>query len=353
MKVLIDTQPLYNANAIRGVGVYTRYLIQALKDLKLDDIEVITSDQADINYFAAKSSVDIIHYPFFDLFKNTLPLFHSGRQKIIVTIHDVIPLLFPEHYPVGIRGNIAFSLQKLALKNVSAVLTDSQASKTDIVKYLSMPAEKVHVVYLAGNPEIQQVSKSKQLEMKKKYNLPEKYILYVGDINYNKNIPELIKALTFIDESVHLVCLGKNFRSQGIPEWHAIRSTIDKYKLASRVHFISNLSKNSTGELSAFYSAADCYVQPSLYEGFGLPVLEALQCDTKVVASQNSSLTEIGGEVVEYCQPTAKDIGDKVEKVLKEGRSENWSKKVREHLGKFSWKKTAVETAEVYKKMKN
>lgn len=370
MIVLLDTSPLTNANSIRGVGVYTRFLSRELKKLETNDLKIITSDDPGLEHFANKPRADVVHYPFFDLFFHTLPIrpllsgslrsrdvlptaWGDRQKRTVVTIHDVIPLLFPEQYPVGIRGKLHHQLQRLALSQIDAVVTDSQASKNDIVRLLNVPSDKVHVVYLAGNPEIKSVVSSQVSGVKRKYKLPQKYLLYVGDINYNKNIPELIKSLTFIDESVHLVCVGKNFKPQAIPEWQRIQLIVESEKLKDRVHFISNLGSNANQDLSAIYTGAECYVQPSLYEGFGLPVLEALQCETPVVCAKNSSLTEIGGQVVEYVLTDAKSIAKGIQIVLhSKYKTQSWKTAVRKHLENFSWVQTAKQTSQVYMQLR-
>ena len=348
MNVLLDTSPLQNANSIRGVGVYTRFLEQYLRK----------SESSQFHFFDSESrpngtKIDIIHYPFFDLFFRTLHTKRNSDQKIVVTIHDVIPLLFSDNYPVGVRGKVNVWLQKKSLKNTDAVVTDSFSSKKDIHKYLKIPLHKIHVIYLAGNPQISQRSQQKISTVKKNYNLPERYLLYVGDINYNKNVVSLIEALTLVDESIHLVCVGKNFTYQPIPEWARISETISKYNLTNRIKLISQLGQDATADLSAIYSGALAYTQPSLYEGFGLPVLEALKCLTPVIAADNSSLKEIGGDVVVFSGTSAKELAKHISiLVSKDLRSdEKWREKVSKHLQQFSWTKTAKQTFNLYQQL--
>lgn len=358
MRVLLNTLPLHNANAIRGVGVYTRFLSEALEQLQTDDDQFIT--RADIgleqlNAIMAKKGIDIIHYPFFDLFQHTLPLpieqkiIGKSKQKVIVTIHDVIPLLYPDHYPVGIKGSFHFFLQKQALKSVDAIITDSETSKNDISKLLSIPDEKITSIPLAGNPQLQKSNTGTVTKVRSRFQLPEHFVLYVGDINYNKNIPALIDALQMIDETVHLVCVGKNFYPHSIPEWDAIASVLEPVK--SRVHFLTEVAKDDTHTLSALYTACDLYVQPSLYEGFGLPLLEAMQCNALVVSSNTPALKEIGGEGVLFVEPTATEIASGIAQVMSfsEQKKHQLKTKNQETLNQFSWKQTAQQTIQVYK----
>ncbi len=344
MKVLIDTSPLKNENAIRGVGVYTKFLTEQFAQKNFSDIHLVSN---------ASDNPDLIHYPYFDLFFPTLPILLSSPFKRVVTIHDVIPLLFPDHYKPGLKGTLNHFRQKSALRFIDAVITDSEASKRDIEKYLGISSEKIHVVYLAGNPKITEVSTAKQQEVKTKYGLPQKYILYVGDINFNKNVPELISALKFLPEELSLVCVGKNFKPQDIPEWHAIESMVQT--VLGRTTFITDLGSDATSDLSAIYSGATAYVQPSLAEGFGLPVLEAMQTKTLVVSAQNSSLIEVGGSCVKYVDTTAESIAEGVQKVLKLSQTEKKQLTEKAHLWskQFSWQKTAEKTMTVYKKVLN
>ena len=342
--VLMDTLPLGTGHAARGIGSYTRNLLEQLEDTR--DLTILRSSSVT----DSSNKPDIIHYPFFDLFFNTLPLIKTA--KTVVTIHDVIPLVYPEHYRPGLKGKLRFQLQKLSLKTVSAVLTDSEHSKKDIISYLGVPEDKIHVVYLAANPELEPVSEYAVTKLRKKYSLPKQYLLYVGDINYNKNIPQLIKTLKFLPESVHLVCVGKNFQPQDIPEWHWVEQQTALSNVSERIHFLPSILVDAADELSALYSGALAYIQPSLYEGFGLPVLEAMRCKTPVISSNRSSLPEVAGAEAMLVEPTAEAFAAAVLEVME------WSMTKREKIVSsasrwqrtFSWKKTAQQTHEVYQK---
>ncbi len=346
IKVLLDSSPLHNANAIRGVGVYTRFLSQALAKKKTE-VELMLAKKLDGSF-----KPDLIHYPFFDLFFPTLPLIKKGRT--VVTIHDVIPLLYPQFYKVGKRGRLSLVKQKLALKNVDAVITDSESSKTDIAKHLGVKMEKIHVVPLAGNPEIKAPSDDTIKSTARKYKLPQKYLLYVGDINYNKNLPQLIKTLKFLPKDIKLVCLGKNFFPQDIPEWQWIEAQIALSDVAKRVKFITNLAGNDALALSAIYAGALAYIQPSIYEGFGLPILEAMSAGTPVICADNSSLTEVTSRsaiVVEEAK--AENFAAGVEQVLVWKRTDRkkFIERASKHAAKFTWAKTAAATIAVYRKI--
>lgn len=340
MKVFIETSPLNNAHAIRGIGVYTKYIVEGLHELQHDNFQLVNN----------RDNADLIHYPFFDLFWPSLPLFKRGK-KTVVTIHDVIPLLFPKAYPKGLKGSINLFRQKLSLQNVNAVVTDSKASQKDIHKHLGVPQEKIEVIYLAGNPQIQITSEKANQAVRKKFNLPSDFILYVGDINFNKNLPELIRAVKFLPEKLSLVLVGKNFYPQPIPEWEAIETAIEPNK--ERVVLLPDVGKEHSDELSALYSMASVYVQPSLAEGFGLPVLEAMQAKTLVVCTKESSLIEIGGNAVEFVSTNAQSIAQGIQNVLNLSSVEKKSRveKAWQWSQTFTWQKTAQQTLELYQRI--
>jgi len=187
----------------------------------------------------------------------------------------------------------------------------------------------------------------------KKYQLPNQYVLYVGDINYNKNLPTLITALRELPKEISLVLVGKNTKPQDIPEWRAIEEAIDANDLKDRVLRVTDIKENAGETLAAIYQAATVYVQPSLYEGFGLPVLEAMQYRTPVVAADTSSLKEITKNYGVLVTPSSQGIADGVRSVLNTPkvqldvqiqRASQWA-------GSFTWQKTAQKTIAVYKKI--
>lgn len=340
MNVFLDTSPITNGHSHRGIGLYTQQLKDHLaneKQVKLVDSKI------------SLKKTDIIHYPFFDLFFPTLPLI-KPKAKTIVTIHDVIPLQLRENYAVGLKGKLSHFFQKTSVGAVDAVITDSLSSQRSIHKYLNIPLEKVHVVYLAGNPAIKKQSAAAIAKVAEQYKLPANYILYVGDINYNKNIPQLIKALKYIKEEIHLVLLGKNFRQQDIPEWQWIETQVALSDVKHRVKFISELSEDPNTDISAIYSAAKMYVQPSIAEGFGLPVLEAMQAETPVVCTNRTSLPEVAGPHAYYCDLDAESIADAVNEVLNfsPAKRKLWINQAAYWSSNFTWKKTAQQTIKVY-----
>lgn len=339
LKLKLDTSPLASGHRFRGIGAYTRFLLQELN--RLDQVELVEDEKV----------ADVIHYPFFDLFFNTLPLKKPGK-KVVVTIHDVIPLVFPKNYRPGVKGSLRLMAQITKLKLVDAVITDSKNSKKDIINYLKVPFGKIHPVYLAPNPEIKPLGLKAKNQVKRKYSLPKKYLLYVGDINYNKNIPFLIKSLKYLPYQFKLVLVGKNFMPQAIPEWEAIEKQLALSDVADRVKFLTNV--DSSQDLAGIYANALVYVNPSLYEGFGLPVLEAMRAKTPVISLKNSSIPEIAGDKITYLND---ENPEKLAELIEAIDRLPMSKRIKlinqayEHSQQFSWVKTAQETVEVYARL--
>ena len=318
----------------RGVGFYSENLIKGLE--KLSDI-VLTD-----------TNPDIIHYPFFDLFYHTLPL--KKTKPTIVTIHDVTPLVMSDRYPKGIKGSFNLIRQWLSLQSVSAIITDSENSKKDIEKYLFVPKEKIFVTPLAIDPIYgKEVSVEKLNEVKKRFNLPDKFILTVaGGPNPNKNLPSLAEVTDRMD--IPLVIVGKGMLQEIKEPVHP--ELIDMVRLKVYKHlilpgFVSN------EDLNALYHLASLYAQPSFYEGFGLPLFEAMTAGCLIVSSNSSSLPEIYHQEAITFNP--RKLAS-MEKALKKAldlspkAKQNQIEMAKDKASTFSWSKTAKATHEVYKK---
>ena len=339
MKVAIDISPTKTGHSTRGIGSYTKNLIEEFKKGK---------EGIEFDFFGNPASpplVDLVHYPYFDLFFHTLPI--NSKTNRVVTIHDVIPLVFPEHFPVGIRGNINLFLQKQALKNVDAIICDSNTSKKDIIEKLVIPEYKIHVIYLAPSSKFKPISDSNLLShIAEKYKLPQKFVLYVGDVNWSKNIPNLLRAINKLN--INLVMVGKAMVNKSLIEVQEINKVIDKLNIKNKIiktGFVEN------EELVAIYNLASVTVLPSYYEGFGLPVLESIACGIPVVCSNVASLSEIGQNAAIFCNPESiEDISAKIAKVLSFTKSqrEKLSKILIKHASGYSWQKVAQKTIQVY-----
>ena len=342
MKIFFDTTPLHNGHAGRGIGVYTENLIAALK--KNPSTGVF---QGPIK--AGGFECDLIHYPFFDFFFHTLPFINP--TKVVVTIHDTIPLIYQDVVKPGIRGRLKHLLQRLALKGVSAVITDSQNSKNDIVRHLGVPQHKIFAIPLAVDEKFVQFSQIKP-KPSALPPLPDKYILYVGDINYSKNLPQLIKAFSDSTYDGDLVIVSRAMGgNRQIPESRAIITEISHSSKKGRVHLLTDCGPDL---LPAIYQKAHYYIQPSLYEGFGLPLLEAFYARIPVACANTSSLPEVAGDAAVYFDPrnlsSIIQILNSLTLQSSADRQEQISKGTAQ-LETFSWTQTARATMDVYRKV--
>lgn len=348
MKLLLDTSPLQNASSVRGIGTYTRELLASLRELRDLPEPLIVQATHEVGQIQnPESHFDVVHYPFFDFFFSTLP----DRLKLptVVTVHDTIPLVFPDEYPAGIKGKLRFWGQKRRLKMVDAVITDSESSRRDIVKYLGVAEAKVYVVPLAASPKIVPPTEYGQQKARQELELPAKYALYIGDINYNKNLPTLLLALTQLPEDIHLCIVSATFGNTAIPEGERLADIITENGLRDRVHVL-DIPQEKVDLLSSVIAAAKCLVQPSLYEGFGLPVIEAMQVGSVVVCANTSSLPEVAGEAAIMVEPTITGLADGIARAVSlrgEDREQIISGGQR-HAANFSWEKTARQTHDVY-----
>lgn len=364
MKVAIDGGPLNSGHSVRGIGVHTKLLIEHLKNIKNLQVDVVDFKTADL------SKYDIVHYQHFNPFFISLPFFK--KTKTILTIHDLIYLIYPNHYPPGIKGRLKFLVNKFLVQQVDAIITISETSKKDIVRFLGVSPDKVYVVYLAQKPIFKKISDKKKLdEVKKKYGLPAKFVLYVGDINYNKNIPNLIKTCKLA--KLPLVISGKQALDietsgmgmddiKGIKDWFRFILNKPHPELAHFKQILKNFDKSRNvmrlgfvpdEDIVALYNLATVYCQPSLYEGFGLPILESFASGTPVAAARTQALVEIGGNACQYFDP--KDLKDMTKKISELMANQNLRKdligKGNEKVKDFSWDKTAKETYEIYTKI--
>lgn len=332
-KVGFVTTPLHSAHAIRGVGFYTKRLLEHLPAAAAkSDVEIVEIKSENARSLEA---LDLIHYPFFDLFFNTLPI--VKKTKTIVTVHDVTPLEFPNYYPPGVRGWIKLQSQRFALGKADMILTDSYASVKSIHKYLQVPHTKLRLVYLAADEKFKPITNKTTLKtVRQKYNLPDKFVLYVGDVNWNKNIPGLIKACKIAKQP--LVIVGKQaveVEKLDLSHRQLMHLKDVDWSTVLRVGFVPDQ------DLVAIYNLANVYCQPSFAEGFGLGVLEAMACGTAVACSQTHSLPEIAGFAATYFDP---HHPAKIAQALKAGKTGQELAQAR----KFSWTKTATETVLAY-----
>lgn len=346
LKVGIDISSMHPLSRSRGIGFYTEHLFEALK--KYTDINVTMINNGE-EKAQAGGRMDLIHYPFFDLFVNTLKV--EGHPAVI-TIHDVIPLIFPKHYPPGIRGRIQLIRQKSALKKVDAIITVSESSKVDITKYLGVDPEKIFVIPSAAGENFGVINDKDRLDsVRDKYSLPDSFVLYSGGVNWNKNLINLTQAC--LEASMDLVMVGKGFETKNDlhhPELEDFRKFQGSFSGNPKVHILGFVSKE---DLEVIYNLALTLLLPSRYEGFGLPILEAQASGLTVITSNVSSMPEVAGDGALLVDP------DDVDEITRAVRDVSRNQSLRRDLIKkgfdnvknFTWRKTALETVKVYERL--
>lgn len=361
MKVAIDTGPLTGGHAIRGVGKNTDLLIKAITGLKDKEIQLYKVDFSKENL----TGFDLVHYQYFHPYLTKLPAKFTNRT--ILTIHDLIPLIYPKQYPPGLRGKLNFIRLMRSVKNADAVITISETSKKDIVRYLNISADKIHVTYLAPSENFSKVRNNTTLKLvREKYSLPLKYVFYLGDVNYNKNLPTLVRACQLA--GIDLVISGKQAKEVYDGKWATASGFRDVIrKIAGKTHpelahltTLNSLFNNNNVQCLGFvpekdledvFKLAECYCQPSYYEGFGLPVLVAMSIGCPVIISKTNALVEIAaGSTLTADPQSPEDFAEKLGMIIKDANLRahiirEGEKRVRE----FSWEKCARETVELYK----
>lgn len=366
MKIAIDVSPIEGKSSlqhrVRGTGVYTKNLIESLQKYNSKNTYIFFTQYHDgVGFTRGETlpagrqelpkNVDLIHYPYFEPFFLTLPFIN--KSPFVVTVHDLTPLVFPKYFPKGLRGNLKWKIQRASLGKAKKIITDSISSKNDIIKYTGIDSEKIDVVYLAAGNEFRKKNLS-QGEIEKflrKYHLPEKFALYVGDVTWNKNLPRLIEAC--LKANIPLVLTGKALLSSDFDrenQWN--QDLVKVQELSKDKKNIIIIGFVSDEDLVNLYNIAEVFVMPSLYEGFGLPILEAMACGCPVITSKEGSLREVAGDAAFYVN--AYDVGsisDGIKKVFSDDiLKKELSEKGIEQAQKFSWKKTAEQAEGVYQK---
>jgi glycosyltransferase involved in cell wall biosynthesis len=340
LKIGFCSLPLQSGHVARGVGSYTKNILREFKQNQ--DVEVV-------EFKETISDVDVIFYPFFDLFFHTLKI--SKKIPTVVMVHDAIPLQYPEHYPIGIRGKINLYLQQKSLQKAAAVITNSNFSKDEIVKYLKIPSNKVHSIYLAGSDVFKKISNQKINEVSEKYHLPDEFALYIGNVNWNKNIINMTRAC--VESKTHIVLVGKSFEERknlDHPELKSFKEFLNKFENNPYVHMLGFIEDE---DLVAIVNKALIFLFPSFAEGFGIPILDAQACGIPVITSKSSGTAEVGSHSVYYVNPLDWEDIAKAVVALKENENlrNDLSAKGFKNCKRFSWQLTADQTIEVLKKV--
>ncbi|WBV60879.1 glycosyltransferase family 1 protein [Chryseobacterium camelliae] len=288
---------------------------------------------------AQKQNADVFHG-----LSGELPLKWDKKPiKKIVTIHDLIFVRYPQYYSFFDRKIHLWKFKKAA-NTADKIIAISEQTKRDIIQFLKVPESKIEVIYQGCHKAFKEQQSEEFIQQtKEKFNLPERFILNVGTIEDRKNLLNIVKGISGTD--IPLIVVGKKTKY-----FQKIAAFIQKNKMEKQVHFLEGVSMD---ELAVIYKSADIFVYPSFFEGFGIPVIEALFSKTVTITSNTSCLPEAGGPDSVYIDPKNHlDIQSKI-KFLWENESERKrrAEKSFEFVQKFNDEPIANELMMLYRKI--
>ena len=393
MRVAIDVRSL-EIHRTRGLGCYARnlvnsisqidseneYLLFCCKSVKRGNLGVGDNfKKRDVLLKRPKrlhrldTIMDQSLLPMQILLNGRIDVFHSLSSiipylkicKFVVTVPDLIPFVLNEKKIDKLLLNLRFRewLWMKSLRKADRIITFSENSKKDIIKLLGIPEEKIEVIYLSADARFGPVRDRQAIaKIMERYSVREKFILYLGGFAGHKNIERLVRAFYEFslssDDKWQLVLAGKlpDEKIENADDWtinepvRKIRSLVANLGLDTKVIFTGFVPEE---DLPTLYSAASIFVFPSLYEGFGLPPLEAMACGTPVIASNTSSLPEVIGDAGVLVNPfSINEIISAMGSILKsKSRQQEMSCKGVERARNFSWEETARKTLKVYRQV--
>lgn len=338
-----------------GSGQYLHHLAQHLEPVvhlsllrpseraRRRNIGKLLFEQAQVPRGGHALGADLIHVPYW-----APPLL--SRLPVVVTVHDLIPLLLPE-YRRSVMVRAYTALVVAATRRATHVIADSEATRRDLITHLRLPAERVTVVYLGVDEHFRpEQDRTAGRRVRERYGLPERYILYLGGFDPRKNVPLLLSAFAQLREQgtalPPLVIAGR-LPARATADLADPRRVASSLGLGEQLRFIGWVREE---DKPALYSAADLFVFPSRYEGFGLPVLEAMACGTTVVTTDASSLPELVGgagvlvvpdDELALAQALAELMADDEKRRVLSGAAA-------ERARTFTWERAAHQTAGVW-----
>lgn len=377
MKIGIDSRLLHNPT---GIGRYTRSLFYEYTHrhsfdpdtfILFSDRPMFTDQQLECEENSLKNSKTVIapcqrrilwtNWSLPPLLRqHKIDVYHGVCNfelplrkvcRYVVTIHDLVPLFFPELVP---KKHLLFFrvFMKRVAHTADAVITDSEHSKHDIIQHLKIPEDNIRVIYLGYNQHYQRVQDQRLIaDVLAYYGIRQPYLLFVGIIEPKKNLERLVQAYTLLQKDA-IITKDTQLVIAGGEGWFSERlyRKVQESELTQQIVFPGFIPDE---HLPALYSGAALFVFPSIYEGFGLPVLEAMSCGVPVVTSNVSSLPEIAGEagfLVDPRQPET--IARGIAAVLSDLQlQEQMQAKGYRQAQKFSWQRTAEETYRVYQEV--
>ena len=327
-------------------GYHSKKLLQPTTNSEIKNIKSLLTKNQFIKKVARKVLMftSRIASPTYDIYwqPNFIPNDGVKAKKIVTSVHDFSFILHKEYHP---KERIEY-FEKYFFTNVAKsdmIITGSEFSKQEILEQLNFYNEQVQVIYHGINHDLFKIYNDSKVN----FELPEKFIFSVGSIEPRKNLAGLLKAYN---------SLNKEFKKEyklvlaGFKGWEneEIINLIEQDK--ENIHYLGFVSDS---ELAKVYNLASLFVFPSFYEGFGLPVLEAMACGTPVLCSNTTSLPEVGGDAVVYCDPNnVNDIAEKMEIVLSDEKlQQEVIEKGLKRVKQFTWEKAAQEHLRVFRNL--
>lgn len=265
----------------------------------------------------------------------------------VVTVYDLSFIQHPERFTRSRRWYLTHQTRRTC-QQARRIITISESSKQDVAHHFNVPLDKIDVAYPGVEARFRPFVAAEVAEFRQREGLPDRYILHVGTLQPRKNIPMLLEAFASLpDKEIALVLVGgKGWL------YKEIFSQVEALHLEQRVHFIGYVADE---ELPMWYSAADLLVLPSVYEGFGLPIVEAMACGTAVVTANVSSMPEAAGDAALLFNPTAEwgaaELAERIATVLDNpAQAATMRERGFVQARKFSWAQAGEATAEAYKK---
>jgi glycosyltransferase involved in cell wall biosynthesis len=364
VRIGIDGRKLHDF----GIGTYIRNLLRQLARLdpstefvvlcRPEDTQAVTSLGENLlpvpetagNYSLAEQ----VKVPF-KLKRHGVTLFHAPhyvlpplvRCKSVVTIHDCIHLMFPQYLPNRVALGYARASIAAAARRATRVLTVSESSKRDILRFVDIRPEKIDVIYNAHDERFTIEPREEDVvRVRERYQLQDPFVLYAGNVKPHKNLERLIEAFYLVRsrglDEVKLVLIGDD-----ISRYAALRRAVHRHQLHKYVRFLGYMPEET---LAVMYRLASVFVFPSLYEGFGLPPLEAMASGTPVVTSNVSSLPEVAGNAALLVDPLDPEaIADGIQRVLTDERlRQQLHERGIARARQFSWETSVRRVREIY-----
>lgn len=341
-----------------GIGTYVQHLMgQGIYDIAVGKEEEIRRYDKNVDVIPcnaqiyglkeqifypnhALSNVDLMHFPHYNV-----PL--SYHRDFVVTVHDLTHIVLPEFLGNKVKFCYAKWLMKNALNNSKHVFTVSENSKKDIQKYFNISNDKISITYNAIDGDFRTKEKKEVQYLLSKYHIDnkKKIILYVGNLKPHKNLITLLEALRILNRNdIVLVLVGKAFQSVDL---------LDQEKQLGIADIIVHTGIVSKEELIDFYNLADLFVFPSLYEGFGIPPIEAMACGTPVIAANNSSIPEVVDDAaILFDGKDAKRLSEIIDATIENDKlKQELINKGQIRCNYFDWNKTREEVYSVLDKL--